>query len=236
MTVSEESLRALAHLSGVVLAQEDLQSTQQEITRIAVRALPVADGATITTFQNGQPAASAASDPWARELDEMQYVEHEGPCLDAARTGNVFRVRDLDAEPRWTAYLPRARQAGVRSLVSVPLAAEGRLIGALNLYSRQPDAFDADAVSVAEIIAAHTGLATQVASAYFGHRELADQLRTAMQSRAVIEQAKGLLMGARDVDGEAAFELLRTTSQQRNVKLRDLSQQVVDARSAAPLD
>ena len=231
----DESLRQLTLLSGVVLAQADLPSTHEEITRIAVRALPGADGATITTFVNGRPAASAASSDWARELDEMQYVEHEGPCLDAARTGNTFRIRDLADEPRWPAYVPRALESGVRSMLSVPLAAEGRLIGALNLYSRSVDAFSSESVSIAEIIAAHTGLATQVASSFFGQRDLAQQLRTAMDSRAVIEQAKGLLMGLRGCSPEEAFDLLKAASQKRNVKLRDVAQEVVAARSADPL-
>ena len=235
MALSDESLRQLTLLSGVVLAQADLASTHEEITRIAVRAVPGAEGATVTTFQNGQPAASAASSDWARELDEMQYVEHEGPCLDAARTGNTFRIRDLADEPRWPAYVPRARSAGVCSMVSVPLAAEGRLIGALNLYSRSVDAFSSEAVSIAEIIAAHTGLATQVASSFFGQRDLAEQLRTAMGSRAVIEQAKGLVMGARGCSAEEAFDLLRDASQKRNVKLRAVAQEVVSARSADAL-
>jgi GAF domain-containing protein len=232
MSLSEESLRQLTVLSGVVLAQEDLASTHAEITRIAVRALPTADGATITTFVNGSPSASAASSDWARQLDEMQYVEHEGPCLDAARTGNSFRIRDLADEQRWPAYVPRALQAGARSMLSLPLATEGRLIGALNLYARSVDAFDAEAASIGEIVAAHAGLATQVASAYFGQRVLAEQLRTAMASRAAIEQAKGVVMAARGCGPDEAFDVLRSASQRRNVKLRDVAQTVVDARSA----
>jgi hypothetical protein len=121
-------------------------------------------------------------------------------------------------------------------MLSLPLAAEGRLIGALNLYALEVDAFDAESVSVGEVLAAHTGLATQVASAFFGHRELADQMRVAMESRAVIEQAKGVVMSATGADAEKAFDLLRTASQHRNVKLRDLAQQVVDTRSADVLD
>ncbi len=232
MALDDDTVRALTALTGVVLAQEDLESTHDEITRIAVRALPGAEGATITTMIDGRPRASAASDDWARSLDEMQYAEHEGPCLDASRTGNTFRIRDLDDEQRWPFYVPRARAAGVRSLVSLPLAAEGRLIGALNLYSRSPDAFSTEDVALGDIIAAHTGLATQVATAYFGHRDLAEQLRTAMTSRAVIEQAKGVVMAARDCPPDEAFDALRKASQNRNAKLRDVAQEVVDARSA----
>lgn len=123
MPIDEETLRQLTVLSGLVLTQESLQGGHQEVTRIAVRALPQADGATITTFHDGRPDASAASDEWARCLDEMQYVEHEGPCLDAARTGNTFRLRDLAQEQRWPAYVPPgARREGAQRA----LAAAGR--------------------------------------------------------------------------------------------------------------
>lgn len=236
MPLPDESLGELTSLTWVVLAQQGVAEAHEEMTRIAVRALPPAEGASITTFVDGRATASAASDAWARDLDEMQYAEREGPCLDAARTGNTFRIRDLTDEHRWPFYVPRAVRAGARSMVSLPLAAEGRLIGALNLYSRSTDAFDAELVSAAEVIAAHVGLATQVAASFFANRDLAEQLRAAMESRAMIEQAKGIVMGARGCDEDEAFEALRTASQRRNVKLRDVAHEVVAARSPKPLD
>ncbi|MCW2605443.1 MAG: histidine kinase [Frankiales bacterium] len=231
--ISEDGLRALTALSGVVLAQEDISSTHDEICRIALRVLPQADGSSLTSFTDEGPKAAAASDDWARELDELQFVEHEGPCLDCVRTGNVFRVRDLGADGRWPNWSPRAQERGARSIISLPLAAEGRRVGALNLYSRRPDAFDAEAASLAEIVAAHAGLATQVAASFFSHRELGEQLRQAMESREVIEQAKGIIMGARRVDADEAFTVLVELSQRSNRKLRDVAQALVDEAPGA---
>jgi hypothetical protein len=111
-------------------------------------------------------------------------------------------------ETRWPFYVARAAQRGACSMVSLPMAAEGRVPGALNVYSREPDALGAEAVSVCELIAAQAGIATQVAALFFRHRDLGVQLRTAMQSRAVIEQAKGNLMGARRCSDREAFQLL----------------------------
>jgi GAF domain-containing protein len=138
-------MRELIKLNAVALEQHDITAALNEISRIAVRAVPNADGASVTTFDDGRPSAVAASDQWAKELDELQYAEHEGPCLDCWRTGNVYRVRDLAEEGRWPFYAPRAVAQGARSSLSLPMAAEGKLIGALNLYSKQPDAFDAEA-------------------------------------------------------------------------------------------
>jgi transcriptional regulator with GAF, ATPase, and Fis domain len=231
MAMSDDALRALIALSGVALAHSDLEETLREICRIATRAVPNAEGATVTTFPQGRPGA-LASDDWAQALDELQFEEHEGPCLDAYRTGNAFRIVDLKSEARWPSYVPRALEHGARSILSLPMAAEGSIIGALNLYSREPEAFDAEAASIGEIVSAHAGLASQVSAAFFGHRDLADQLSEAMQSRAVIEQAKGILIAVHRCDADQAFERLVRMSQTTNRKLREVAEQTVQTASA----
>ncbi|TQS42591.1 GAF and ANTAR domain-containing protein [Cryptosporangium phraense] len=228
MELSDEQLRELMALSGLVLSQTDLISTLQEVTRIAARIVPGAEAASITALQDGRPAAVAFSDEWSRELDEMQFAEREGPCLDATRTGNLFRVRDLATEGRWPAYVERAVAFGARSVVSLPLHSEGVNFGALNLYSRDPDAFTGEAVALAQVLASHAGQASQVAAAFFRHRDLAEQLREAIRSRTVIDQAIGVLMAQRKVPADDGFTLLREASQHLNVKLREVAQQVVE--------
>ena len=223
---ADRYLQELTALAGIVLTHDDIQTAMVEICRVATRAVPGADGASLTSYREGAPAATA-SDEWSAALDELQYAEHEGPCLDALRTGTIYRVRDLADDLRWPSYLPRAVAAGARSMVSVPTSAEGRLIGALDLYSRTVDAFDAEAVSIAEVVAAHAGLAGQVSAAFFRHRDLAAQLSEAMRSRAVIEQAKGVVMATRHCPADAAFETLVALSQRSNRKLRDVAEAIV---------
>src|SRR3954447_8144763 len=230
MVMADDALRALTRLSGVALAHSDLDETLREICRIAVRAVPGAEGASVTTFPQGRPGA-LASDHWAQTLDELQFKEHEGPCLDAYRTGNMFRIPELKSEQRWPSYVPRALDQGARSVMSLPMAAEGSVIGALNLYSRESEAFDAEAASIGEIVAAHAGLASQVSAAFFGHRDLADQMSEAMSSRAVIEQAKGILMAVHRCDAEEAFAHLVRMSQTGNRKLRDVAEETVKTAS-----
>jgi GAF domain-containing protein len=221
-------VEALAALAGVVLVATDLSTTLEETCRIAVRAVPGAEGASVTTFPEGRPVA-VASDDWARTLDELQFVEHEGPCLDAYRSGNAFRIRDLREEGRWPFYSVRAVERGALSMTSIPLTAQGNVVGALNLYSRTADAFDAEAASLAQVVAGHVGLASQVSAAFFEHRNLAEQLAEALRSRAVIEQAKGILMADRHCDAETAFDVLRELSQRSNRKLRDVAHALVDS-------
>src|SRR3954465_8052375 len=230
MAMSDEALRAMTSLTGVALAHSELAGTHREICRIATRAVPGAEGASITTFPQGRPVA-LASDDWAQGLAELQFEGHEGPCPAAHRTGNAFRIRELKSEPRWPSYVPRAVEQGARSIMSLPMAAEGNLIGALNLYSREPEAFDAEAASIGEIVAAHAGLASQVSAAFFGHRNLADQLSEAMRSRAVIEQAKGILMaGHRGGWGEGCGPLVRM-SQTGTRKPRRVAEETVKTAS-----
>lgn len=227
MELSEATVGELLTLAGVALAHDDLGDALAEVCLITTRAVRAADGATLTAFEASGPQAVAASSEWAKQLDEMQYTEHEGPCLDAARSGLVFRVRDIEHETRWPSYMPRAREAGARSMVSMPMNVEAKTIGALNVYSRQVDAFDAQDVAVAEILAGHASLATQVAASLHGHRHMAEQLRTAMASRATIEQAKGIIMGTVGCGPDTAFARLVQQSQHENRKLREIASDLV---------
>ena len=224
---SEESLRRLSALPGAVLAQNDLHSTLVEITQLPVDVWPHCDGASLTTFEDGSPGVGAADGDWARSLDELQFEEREGPCMDAARTGNVFRVRDLAEDTRWPFYAPRALEAGARSMVSLPMASDGKIVGALNVYSREPGRFSAEDVSLGELMAAQAGVAMQVAASFFRHRDLAAQMQQALKSRARIEQAKGVLMSGRGCTEDEAFQLLVQLSQTSNRKLREVAEALV---------
>jgi|tagenome__1003787_1003787.scaffolds.fasta_scaffold20144536_1 transcriptional regulator with GAF, ATPase, and Fis domain len=227
MPLPDESIRELTALASVVLTNEDVHSTLQEICRIAVRAIPSADGVSLTALSEAGPRAVASSDDWSLELDESQYEEREGPCLDAARSGMVFRIRHMTNEPRWPSYMPRAVGMGARSMISVQMTSEGKTIGALNFYSRSVDAFSAEDVSVAQIIVSHASLASEVASNLHRHKDLAVQLRIAMESRAVIEQAKGIIIATRRCSPDDAFDVLRSQSQHENRKLRDVATELV---------
>jgi GAF domain-containing protein len=226
--LSYEAARDLAQLAGVMLSEPDLPAALRRVTSVAAGLVEHCDGASLTMRKEGRPVAAAASDEWASALDDLQHREQEGPCLDCLREGTVMRVRDLPADGRFPTYGPRAGERGARSVLSLPLAADGRTVGALNLYSRQPDVFDGPALALGELLAAHASLAVQAATAFYSSRDLADQMREAITSRAVIEQAKGVLVAQRGCTPEEAFDLLVAASQRANRKLRDIAQAVVD--------
>ena len=228
MKISAETAHELARLAGLALATPDLDTALVEVTRTAVRAVEPCDGASLTMRRNGTPDAPIASDDWATTLDKLQFVEQEGPCLDCLRTSSVMRVRDLADDNRFPSYGPRAaEELGARSSLSLPLTADGRTVGALNLYSRAPDAFDNDVVALGELLAAHASLAVSAATAYYSSRDLAEQMRQALDSRAVIEQAKGVLIAQEGGTADEAFARLVDRSQRANRKLRDVAADLV---------
>jgi GAF domain-containing protein len=161
VTLSYDTALELAQLAGLVLSEPDVDAALTRVTQVAVRVVPDCAGASLTMRNAGVPSAPAASDPWALSLDELQFAEQEGPCLNCLREGSVMRSRDLAADERFPSYGPRAAERGARSALSLPLAADGRTVGALNLYSRDVDAFDREALAVGELLAAHAALASR---------------------------------------------------------------------------
>jgi AmiR/NasT family two-component response regulator len=112
-------------------------------------------------------------------------------------------------------------------MLSLPMSTGSKVIGALNLYSRDADVFSTEEVSIAEVVTAHADVASRVAATLFGHKELAAELRTALESRAAIEQAKGIIMATTRCDADTAFRTLVQQSQHENRKLRDIALELV---------
>jgi GAF domain-containing protein len=233
VTLSHETALELAKLSGLALSEPDLDTALVAITRVAVTVVGACDGASLTMRSRGVPSAPLASDEWAVAMDALQFVEQEGPCLECLREGSIMRSRDLRTDGRFPNYGPKAAELGARSAMSMPLSADGRTVGALNLYSRRVDAFDSESVAVAELLAAHAALAISAATAYYSSRDLADQMRQALESRAVIEQAKGVLMAQQGGKPDEAFGRLVELSQRTNRKLREVAQSIVDAAASS---
>ena len=223
---SSAAPQALRDLSGIVLGDHSFLAVLQRASEIAKRAITGADEVSVT-MKNGHPTTVASSGPLATEVDESQYEVDSGPCLQAIAEGEVVLVADMATETRWPQYLPRANAAGVGSSLSIPLPVDGVFVGAFNAYSRNQHAFDDQAVKVGQDLAAYAAIVLNNAGLYFTATTRADQLAEALRSRAVIDQAKGILMGARRCSAEEAFDILVRLSQQSQRKLRDVAQALV---------
>jgi GAF domain-containing protein len=183
----------------------------------------------ITVRLDEKSRTVASSDALAARADEIQYAKGEGPCLESMRTGAVVDVPDLAGDDRWGNYRSFALAQGVRSVLSTPLGVGGRYFGALNLYSAEADRFDDVARDQAEGWAHQASGAVGVALRLAERTRHGQQLAEAMTSRSVIDQAIGILMAQQRCSSERAFEILRSASQGRNVKLRTIAVDIVRA-------
>ena len=166
---------------------------------------------------------TASTCPVALRADQAQYELDEGPCLDALRTAETYVVSNTATEPRWPRWAPRAQSLGIRSVLSVRLPVPLDLPGGLNLYSKAVNAYDEPAVQLAHLYAAHAATALDLVT------EL-DGLRAALRRRHAIGVAQGVLMQRFDLDVDASFGYLARQSQDANVKLHVVADQVVRHR------
>lgn len=174
-----------------------------------------------------RPATVASSAPRAQALDEVQFDFDEGPCLTAAREDRLVYLTDTHEETRWPRYRKAAAEVGVRSALGVPLDLGGEAVAALDVYADRPHAFDTDTMKTVQRHALAMSTTMRLAVRMVRHRDAEADLRAALTSRTSIDLAAGILMGRHRCSQQAAVEMLRRASNQRNVKLRDLAAELV---------
>jgi GAF domain-containing protein len=223
-----------AEIQALLLGTETIEEFIAELAALAIVAVGEGLSCGITLQPNG-PLTVASTDALASQVDEVQYGLDQGPCLHAMRTGIPVSIEDLASDQRWTAYAATALRHGIRSSLSLPLTGSGSdTIGAFNLYSLAVGSFDEKATQRAERFAYNASGALAMAVRLADRVALTDQLRASLASRSVIDQAIGVLMTQRRITSAAAFAILRTTSQNRNIKLRAFAAQIVEGVSAQP--
>ena len=224
---SDEVAVAMHELAHLLVSEESVDTTLERIAALAARTIDDCDAAGVTLFLDGKYMTAAHTDERTLAVDNGQYERDHGPCLQAMRDQQVLRCNVEEAEERWPDFVEDARANNVRSFLAAPLMLRGNSIGALNLYSSKPSGFTAlDDVLVA-LFTGQAAVALANARVYADAMQLTDQLQEAISSRAVIDQAKGVLMAIRGFDADAAFNWLKQESQNRNVKLRDVAAEVV---------
>ena len=219
--------QALQALSTFCVGDATLQATLQRVADLSLAALPSADAAGLTMLLGGQATTAAFTDERAPKIDSAQYETGVGPCLDAFRHKQVYRIDDVKADQQWPAFSEAAAAHGFRSVMSVPLVARHEGVGALNLYSRTVAAFSRDDVEVGIAFATPAALLLANSQAYWDAEQLGEDIGAATHSRAVIEQAKGVLMGVHGCGADEAFEILVRGSQRDNRTLREIAEELV---------
>lgn len=225
---------AFAELGRIRLETTTIDGVLQRVADLAKRGIPGAQEVSVTLVRDRQASTASYTGPLALKLDEWQYEEHQGPCLEAAAEQTTVSVTDLISDHRWPEWAERAATAGVRSSLSLGLSVQEKISGALNIYAVTAHAFDEDAMLVGKTFAGYAAVALANAQLYDTTATLAEHMRKAMENRAVIEQAKGIIMFERRCTAEEAFAILSRISQDANRKLRDVAAALVAQATNRP--
>jgi len=220
----DELGRQLSELARHLQAEDDVDAILDEVVRAAVQLVPGTDEGSISVVTGRRQVTSQSpSGDLPAQVDALQGEVGQGPCMDAVYEQQTVRVPDMAHERRWPDFARRAFELGAGSMLSFQLYVEGDNLGALNLYARQPNAFDDESENVGLMFASHAAVA-------FADAQKLEQLRAGIDSRDLIGQAKGMLMERYAIDADRAFTLLTRISQQRHRKIRDLAAELTSSR------
>ena len=221
----------MAEAARALQDETNTQTTMDVAVRLAVDNVRGCDAAAFSLVKRGGRLETPAyTDEAALAGDLLQYELGEGPCVDAAWEERLVHSGDLSGDPRWPTWGPRVvRELGVHSMLCLQLFTHANTLGALNLYSRTPNAFDREDLDDGVALAAHVAIALSAS------QNRAD-LVTALDSRTVIGQATGVLMERYGIDAAKAFALLSRVSSDSNTKIRDLARELVETGQISAID
>jgi GAF domain-containing protein len=227
------SAHAFAELGRINFRETDLAAALAKVADLAKGTISGADEVSITLVGAGGAHTAAYTGERAVTVDEWQYQQGHGPCLAAAAANITVTVPDMAGESRWPDWADRAIDAGVHSCLSIGLPLRECVSGAVNVYAGKPHAFDDDAVVLAETFGGYAAVAMANAHLY-NSATLADQAHAAMDSRAVIEQAKGIIMAERRCTADEAFAILAKVSEYSGRDLGDVAAVLVASAVHTP--
>lgn len=222
---SESFSERMAAAARELQDQHDPDSTIKNAVMLLVQNVDGCDAASISMVHSRRGVETeAASDDTVVIADRLQVELGEGPCLEAIWTEETVYVPDLATDPRWSTWGPRVAEAtGARSALAIRLFTAHNTLGALNLYSVEPDGFSARGRAEGSALAAHIAIAVAAAKNI-------EQLEEAMETRTVIAQACGMMMERFGLDRDRAFALLTRLSSHQNIKLREVAAEIVRTR------
>lgn len=221
----------LARMAEVLVAEETLDAILQLVVELAEQSLPGADAVSVSLARNDQLFTAAFTDEAARQIDEKQYQDGDGPCLDTLESGEEIQSFPLDLV-RWPRIALPAERHGIRGVYALPLSAQAATIGVLNVYSKQETAPPEASHDLARKLARQASIVLANAQAYADAAQFGEQMQEALRTREIIGQAKGIIMARESCSADDAFDRLRRISQHSNVKLRDVAQKIVDSVGA----
>ena len=220
-----ESIEGLSRLASDRLPLEELLT---QVASYAVQAIPGADGAGLTLFEQDRADTIVATAPFVTEVDDIQYGLDQGPCISAARESRTVVSGSLGGDPRWPRFGGRVARLGVHSVVSLPLITPDGVVGAMNVYAHDKHVFDERAAELGEIFAVPAAVAVQNAHVLALTQRLAARLQSALEARGIVDRAIGIMMSRSGGTANEALARLRALSQNEHHKLVVVARQIVD--------
>jgi GAF domain-containing protein len=233
--VAMEDLRlSILEMQALLSETQTFSDFLTDLTDLARRSFRADVSCSITLVRDDRRYTAANSDDIATMADEAQYSGQEGPCLTALAEGVEILVDDLSTETRFGDYAGKAVALGLRSVVAMPMTGKNETVGAFNLYATEPGVFSDGTLTRARLLAAAAAGAVEVAHRLMAQSQLNEDLKAAMASRRVIDQALGITMAREGCDADTAFGLLRRVSQNEHRKLREVAVDLVTRTGGTP--
>ncbi len=232
MARQELVAQTFVELADNLVADFDAIDVVTVLTDRSVELLDATASGLVLAEPGGALQVVAASCEVAHVLELLQLQTQEGPCVDAVRLGRAVTAEDLRDETRWPRFAAEATAAGFRAAHEVPMRLRDTVIGGLNLFRSQPGALDPDDASLAQALADVATITILQERMVRDARLLSEQLQRALNSRVVIEQAKGVVAEREGVGVQQALVWLRAHARNHNRRLADVAQDVVDGRLA----
>ena len=226
----EEAADRLARVTRLLTTQRTLPAKLETVVALVRETVPGCDSAGIMLLVEGEPTTAAVSDRVALEIDLVQYETGEGPCLAAIADASVIRIDLIERDKRFPRIVPGALALDLNSFLSMPLIWEGRSVGALNLYSRTPDAFDGQTAELARPLAEHAAEVIATSPLYAFSLDMVDGLVETLENQAVISQAEGVLVASEHMTSADAMDRLRHLALSSGESLRTVADWVLAER------
>ncbi|HEX6857311.1 MAG TPA: GAF and ANTAR domain-containing protein [Streptosporangiaceae bacterium] len=230
---SGQADEALIALTGILVTGQNMEEILRQVLELACTALPGGDEGGITLLEADGPSTAIATSDLVLRVDNSQYdAASGGPCLEAYRRQQILRIDSTANEPRWPEFAAIAAAHGIGSALSVPLVVGGDGLGAMNIYCRRENGFAAADQRLAASLGSCASVALSNARTYFRAARLAEQLREALSTRGVINQAAGVLIAQRHCSADEAFHLLAAAAQRHRLPLSEVAADLVQRTSA----
>ena len=232
----ERLASAFVRLADTLVADYDVVELTRQLIDDAMALLPISAAGIVLTDPDGKLHVFAASSEHSKLLELLQIQADAGPCLLACRSGEPILVDDLSVEPhRWPAFAMRAVEYGFASVSALPLRLRDDRIGALNLFRTESGAMPQTELAIGQALADVAAVGILHERIHTHTATINQQLQTALKTRLVIEQAKGIIAERADVDMDEAFSLLRARARSTQTRLADVAQRVVDGTETAAI-